>query len=189
MKQFVKFFQVLFLVILWAGAQAQAPYCTPTYTTGCTYGDGLVLFQLGTINQTVACNGSPNAWYHDWTASSTTIQTGIATSLTIQAGYSSTYVSVWIDYNNNNAFDGNEIVVTGFNCAYSYTNYTTTFTVPAGTPLGNHRLRFRTQWLGAPTGPCTSISYGNSADFTANLILPPPVGTLQSQMSLTALRL
>ena len=111
MKQFVKFFQVLILVLLWGGAQAQAPYCTPAYSSGCIYGDGLVLFQLGTINQSIACNGSPNTWYHDWTATSTTLQTGIATNLTIQAGYSSTYVSVWIDLNDNLAFDAGELLV------------------------------------------------------------------------------
>ncbi len=183
MKQFVKFFQVLILVLLWGGAQAQAPYCTPTYTSGCVYGDGLVLFQLGTINQAIACNGSPNTWYHDYTALSTTLQTGIATNLTIQAGYSSTYVSVWIDLNDNLAFDAGEILVSGFNCAASYTNYTTTITVPVGSTLGNHRLRYRTNWLSGTTAPCATLSYGNSCDFTVNVILPPPFGTLQGTVT------
>ena len=71
MKKIFRFLQIMVLVMLWGGAMAQAPYCTPTYTTGCTFGDGLTLFQLGTINQAIACNGAPNAWYHDYTASST----------------------------------------------------------------------------------------------------------------------
>jgi len=182
MKQILRFFQVMILVILWGGAQAQAPYCTPTYSTGCTYGDGLVLFQLGTINQSIPCSGTP-AWYHDYTAQTATLQTGVAATVTVQAGYSSTYVSVWIDYNNNNAFETSEQVITGFVCSSSYTNYTTTITVPVGTTLGNHRLRYRTAWLGAPAGPCSSESYGNSCDFTANVILPPPVGTLQGTVT------
>jgi len=48
----------MILVLIWGGAMAQAPYCTPTYSTGCTYGDGITLFQLGTINQAIGCNGA-----------------------------------------------------------------------------------------------------------------------------------
>jgi len=169
MKKIFRFLQILFLVLLWGGAYAQAPYCTPTYTTGCTYGDGLTHFQLGTINQAIACNGSPNAWYHDYTASSTTLTTGTNYTLTVQAGYSSTYMSLWIDLNNNNTFDAGEIFVTGLVCTAAATNYTATINIPAGTTAGAHRLRYRTEWIGAPTGPCSSQSYGNSADFTINV--------------------
>ncbi|MEI7662471.1 MAG: carboxypeptidase-like regulatory domain-containing protein, partial [Bacteroidota bacterium] len=169
MKKIFRFLQILLLVLLWGGAFAQAPYCTPTYTTGCTYGDGITLFQLGTINQTIACNGSPNAWYHDYTALSTTMTTGTPYTLTVQAGYSSTYMSLWIDLNNNNTFDAGEIMVTNLICSASATNYTATITIPAGTTAGAHRLRYRTEWLGGPTNACSSQAYGNSADFTINV--------------------
>lgn len=168
MKHFIKLLQVFVLTMLWGGAMAQAPYCSPTYSTGCTYGDGLTLFQLGTINQPIPCTGTP-AWYQNYTAVSTDLAIGTAYTLTVQAGYSSTYVDVWIDFNNNNVFDPGETVVDDLICAASGTNYTATITLPAGTPLGNHRLRFRTNWLAAVTDPCASYSYGNSADFTVNV--------------------
>ena len=168
MKHFIKLLQVFILTMLWGGAMAQAPYCSPTYTTGCTYGDGLTLFQLGTINQPIPCTGTP-AWYQNYTAVSTDMAIGTAYTLTVQAGYSSTYVDVWIDFNNNNVFDPGETVVDDLVCAASGTNYTATITLPAGTPTGNHRLRFRTNWLSAVTDPCASYSYGNSADFTVNV--------------------
>ncbi|MEI6684322.1 MAG: GEVED domain-containing protein, partial [Bacteroidota bacterium] len=190
MKKIFRFLQILFLVLLWGGAIAQAPYCTPTYTTGCTFGDGLTLFQLGTINQAIACNGSPNAWYHDYTALSTTMTTGTAYTLTVQSGYSSTYMSLWIDLNNNNTFDAGEIFVTGLNCAASGTNYTATITIPAGTTAGAHRLRYRTEWLAAPGGPCTSQTYGNSADFTINVAAASfgtLTGTVTNSVTLAAI--
>ena len=149
-------------------------YCTPTYTTGCTFGDGLTLFNLNTINQPVACNGVPNAWYHDWTTTSTTLMLNTNYTLTVQAGYSSTYVSVWIDYNNDFTFAATERVVTDLICASSGTNYTATINVPLGTTLGNHRLRFRTSWASTSADPCATYSYGNAGDFTVNLIAYAP---------------
>ena len=185
MRKMFKFLQVFVLVLLWSGAMAQAPYCTPTYTTGCTFGDGLTNFQLGTINQAIPCSGTPYAWYHDYTASTTTLTIGTPATVTVIAGYSSTYVDMWIDYNNNNVFDQpGEIVVNDLICTNVGTPYTAQITVPAGTPTGNHRLRFRTNWLSAVTDPCVTYTYGNSADFTVNVTggggppPPPPPATI-----------
>jgi hypothetical protein len=177
MKRIIKFFQLFILVMSWGGAQAQ--YCTPTYSTGCTYGDGLTNFQLGGINQTIPCSGSP-AWYHDYTGGTQgTLWTGISATLTVTAGYSNTHVTVWIDLNNNSTFDSGETMVTDLVCATAGTQYTAAITVPAGSTLGTFRLRYRTNWLSAVSGPCTTITYGNAADFTVNVTLPPPEGTLQ----------
>ena len=166
MKKTYKFFIAIFFAL--SSSFAMAQYCTPTYSTGCTYGDGLTLFQLGTINQTIACDGAPNFWYHDYTASSTTLQVNNPGTLTIQAGYSNTYVSVWVDYNNNNVFDASEMVVNNLVCSATGTNYTANITVPAGTPDGNHRMRYRTSWASNISDPCASVTFGNSADFTLN---------------------
>ncbi|MCX6246802.1 MAG: GEVED domain-containing protein [Bacteroidetes bacterium] len=144
-------------------------YCTPTYSYGCGYGDGLTLFQLNTINQPVACNGSPNAWYHDWTGTTTSIMLNTNYTMTVQAGFSSTYVCVWIDYNNDNTFAASERVVTDLICASAATNYTAVINVPLGTTLGNHRMRFRTNWGMTAADPCASYTYGNAGDFTVNL--------------------
>jgi hypothetical protein len=168
MKHLVRFVQVFVLTLFWGGAMAQAPYCTPTYSTGCTYGDGLILFQLNTINQPIPCSGTP-AWYHDYTSVSTDLDVETPYTLTVQAGYGSTYVDVWIDFNDNDQFDPDEIVVDDLYCSSANTNYTATINLPTGTPTGNHRLRFRTNWLNAVADPCTQYSYGNAADFTVNV--------------------
>jgi hypothetical protein len=162
--------------------------CTPTYSYGCGAGDGLVLFQLNTINQAVACNGVPNVWYHDWTASSTPIMLNTNYTLTVQSGYSSTYVSVWIDYNDDNTFATTERVVTDLICGSSYTNYTATINVPLGTTLGNHKMRFRTNWLTSSADPCASYTYGNAGDFTATLIAyAPPAAPTVTTTAATAI--
>jgi hypothetical protein len=173
MKQLYKIFQTFLLVLLCSGAMAQ--YCLPTYSTGCTYGDGLTLFQLGTINQTITCTAS----YHDYTALSTNLTIGNAYTITIQAGYAGTYVNVYIDYNHNNTFDASELIGQ-VNCAASATNYTIPFTVPGTALTGSTRLRALTEWYSYPGGPCTAQTYGNCEDFTVNLqssATPPTVTT------------
>jgi hypothetical protein len=147
-------------------AKAQAPYCTPAYTTGCNYGDGLVLFQFNTINQPIDCLGSPNTWYHDYTAISTEVESGQSYDVVVQSGYSSTYLSVWVDWDNDLTFSSAELMISGFNCAVAATSYTIPITVPDGLASGSYRMRFRTNWLSATTDPCASLSYGNAADFT-----------------------
>jgi len=168
MRSFFKLLQITVLTLLWGAAMAQAPYCTPTYSTGCAYGDGLILFQLNTINQSIPCAGTP-AWYHDYTSVSTDLTIGTNYTLTVQAGYSSTYVDVWIDFNNNNVFDATECVVDDLLCGTSYTNYTAPINIPTGTATGPHRLRYRTNWGSLVTDPCNNYSYGNAADFTVNI--------------------
>ncbi|MCX6244406.1 MAG: GEVED domain-containing protein [Bacteroidetes bacterium] len=160
---------------------ASAGPCLPTFSTGCSYGDGLTLFNLNTINQAVACNGSPNTWYHDWTGTSTTLMLNTNYTLTVQVGFPSQYVCVWIDYNNDNTFAATERVVTDLYCTSSATNFTATINIPNGTPTGNHRMRFVCNYASSSQNPCGAYTYGNCGDFTANLILfaggPPVVVT------------
>ncbi|HTX87796.1 MAG TPA: GEVED domain-containing protein, partial [Bacteroidales bacterium] len=145
-------------------------YCTPVYSSGCGAGDGLTNFQLNTINQAIPCSGSPS-YYHDYTTSSTTLTEGNTYVLTVIAGYSATHVRVWIDLNNNNTFDQpGEIMVSDLICTSAATPYTANIVIPCGTSTGNHRLRYRTSWGSAVTDPCTSITYGNAADFTINAV-------------------
>ena len=176
MKQLYKIFQTLLLILLCSGAMAQ--YCQPTYSYGCPDGDGVTLFQLNTINQTITCTGSPS-WYHDFTAVSTNLTIGNIYTITLQVGFSGTYVNVYIDYNHNSTFDASELIgqVVGSSTA---TNYNITFTVPGTALTGSTRLRALTEWDGYPSGPCGSQTYGNCEDFTVNLqgsATPPTVTT------------
>jgi len=163
-----------------------AQYCIPQYSTGCIEGDGVTIFQLNTINQTISCTGSPS-YYHDFTSVSTNLTIGTAYTITFQVGYSMTYVDVWIDYNQNIAFDASELVgqLEGVNTG---TNYTINFTVPGTASTGNTRLRIMTEWAGYPAGPCsTTESYGNCSDFTVNIqsSATPPTVTTTAASSIT----
>jgi len=174
MKKLLQFIQILVLVLLWSSSYAQ-PYCTPAYTTGCTWGDGLVNFQLGSIDEPIPCSGTPS-YYHDFTALSTDIDQGETVTLTVIPGYGSVYVDVWIDFNDNNVFDTNETVVDNLFCASTGVPYSADITIPATAPPGPHTLRYRTNWLSEVFDPCVQYSYGNAADFTVNVVsVIPPV--------------
>ncbi|MEI7664169.1 MAG: GEVED domain-containing protein, partial [Bacteroidota bacterium] len=175
MKNSYKFFGILFLFLVFGCSGVFAQYCNPTYSTGCTYGDGLTLFQLGTINQPITCS----AWYHDYTALSTGLTIGTAATITVQAGYAGTYVNFYIDYNHNNTFDAGELIGQ-LNCSATTTNFLLNFTPPVTALTGNTRLRALTEWYSYPTGPCTAQTYGNCEDFTVNIsgsATPPTITT------------
>ena len=170
-KRFTLLLSMFVFLLLGTYVSRAQTYCTPSYSSGCIYGDGLVNISFSTTNQAISCAGTPS-YYHDYTSgSAATLIPGTTASISFEAGYNGTYVTVWIDVDNNGTFSSSEIMVNSYNCATSYTTYTTSFTVPSGN-YGTKRLRFRTNWLSGITDPCGSATYGNSADFTVNIPAP-----------------
>ena len=156
--------------------QAQAPYCLSVYN-GCYGVHGINLFQLNTINQSVSCTGSP-PYYHDFTGVSTALSVGTPYTITVQAGYANTWVSVWIDYNQNYVFENSELVGQVI-CVNANTNYSIVpFTVPGTALSGNTRLRVKTEYAGYPIDACHQENVGNYCDFTVNIPAQAPIPTL-----------
>jgi hypothetical protein len=137
------------------------------YSSGCSFGDGLIAWNLSNINvPNIPCSGTP-PWYHDYRDMVHELVPGTYT-LTVQAGYSSTYFDVWIDFNDDLVLSDNELVINDAVCTDANTVYTFQLTVPANAPGGDHVLRFRTNWTAPVTDPCATYSYGNCCDFKAN---------------------
>jgi len=131
----------------------------------CSFGDGVTLFQLGTIDNTSGC--SPNG-YVDYTTQTTDLLVGQNHDLTVTSGWSTQYISVWIDYNDNFFFEANEMVVDG---VQSNLGTTTPITIAANATLGQHLLRIKSGDNQATTqDPCMDMTYGETEDYTVNLI-------------------
>lgn len=80
-------------------------------------------------------------------------------------------VNVWIDWNQNMNFDSNELVAS---LANSNASKTLSIEVPAGTPIGNYRMRVRGMYgSSANPEPCGNVSWGSTVDFTLSIITPP----------------
>lgn len=142
-------------------------YCAPSMD--CSFGDGFTLVSLEQINNPSGCEG-----YADFTNLVANLQQGTTYDLTVTTGYGDQNVKVWIDFNDDGTFDTSEIVVPNFviapgQAAGSYTE-TVDLTIPAGATVGMHRLRAKSNWQApVPNDACTTTTYGETEDYTANI--------------------
>src|SRR5690606_7380602 len=122
-------------------------YCTPIYTTACSVGDDIDDVILagdvapGINNLNTPC---PASGYLDYTAMSASLSAGMTYSgnVTTNYGSASEDVNIWIDYNQNGAFEATESIAAIDNISNASTG-AFSFTVPASTPLGTYRMRVR----------------------------------------------
>lgn len=159
-------------------------YCTPA-NSDCSDGDIITNVTFGALNNTSTCSGTGYTNYT--TNSAITIPTaiiGATNPITITAG-SGTYtesVGVWIDYNHSGSFEASEFTLIGTAATPIVRNGN--IVIPATALTGNTRMRVRVQFLSAVAGggACTTsyLGYGETEDYTVNLVPCTPV-TLTAQ--------
>lgn len=136
--------------------------CQPN--ADCSYGDGLRLFQLGTINNVSGCEG-----YGNFTNLLTDLVLGSTNTLTVGTNYANQHLNVWIDFNDDFVFDINELVVTDF--IFSTASDITDLIIPANVTLGSHLLRAKVNWNNSvPDDACEETSYGETEDYMVNIV-------------------
>ncbi len=149
--------------------------CIPI--SDCSWGDGFILFDLGTINNPSGC--SPDG-YGDYTNLSTDLEQGSTNNLTIQSGYENQSGTVWIDFNDNFNFESSERLI--LNTSFGLTQANVDLDIPASADLGQHLLRARTNWnqMGNAniSDPCIDVTYGETEDYTVNIIEPTNIGII-----------
>ncbi len=149
------------------------------WTDAITFRTGYCAPSSGSQNSWVSAFGSTGAatnmaytassggagGYRNLTASGNKIvnASGASTSISLTAGGPTCGFGVWVDWNNNLTFESSERV---FVTSDYVTNTSGSFTVPAGTPAGNYRMRVVTDYYStAPSNPCGSITRGEFVDF------------------------
>jgi hypothetical protein len=141
--------------------------CMPQ--ANCTLGDGFINFELGDINNPSGCgndNGVPG--YSDFTNLTTQLQQGSDNDWIIRSGYADQLATVWIDFNDNFNFEDDEIVVSNFQFGESFA--TTSLNIPVDAPIGEHILRARTNWQNEMNDACDNVTYGETEDYTVDII-------------------
>jgi hypothetical protein len=137
----------------------------------CTLGDGLYLVQIGDIDNATDCGTDG---YNDFTDISTDLTQGEEYDLTITTNYGSQHVTVWVDFNDNFAYEADERILVDFELAAgagagSYTE-TTQVTIPADAALGMHSMRVKSNWNApVPDDACEETTYGETEDYTVNI--------------------
>lgn len=158
--------------------------CKPAPTS--VDGNGITNVKIGSVNNTT---GKETNNYGDYSAMAATSWPGavLPFSITFSTGYAYT-TKVWVDWNNDLDFnDAGEEVYAGVSAAPNPSILNGTFTVPAGTALGNYRIRMGGK-DGAGITPCYTGTYATLEDYTLTIVPAPapciapaaPVYTLNS---------
>lgn len=143
-------------------------YC-PT-SMDCSYGDGFQYFELADIQSDSGCEG-----YADFTNLSTEVNQGETYQLTATTGYGDQNIRIWIDFNDDNEFSLDELLIDNWviapgSASGSYTE-SVEFTIPNDAPLGSHRLRAKTNWQApVPDDACETTQYGETEDYTIEVV-------------------
>ena len=140
-------------------------YCIPT--ANCSFGDGVTSFAMADISN--LDNGCSPDGYGDFTDMSTELQLGNEYEITLETGYSSQYVNIWIDTDKDEEFETEELILEGFELSNAGQTYTTTVVLPDDFQSGETRMRVKAEWLDVPTDPCEDMSYGETEDYTVNI--------------------
>jgi hypothetical protein len=83
-------------------------------------------------------------------------------------------LEIWIDLNQDMIFDPTEELLISYDdYASSVHTYTGSYTIPAGTPLGDYRMRVRSRYYSSAVSPCGSVTYGETEDYTISVVETP----------------
>jgi hypothetical protein len=156
------------------------PFCTPLYTYGVQYGDLIsnVAIPTTTLNNYsgIATTGPSYTYYSAITPP--ILQASTSYQIQVTAGsFTNQNFAVWIDYNDNGAFEASEKV--GFTTAATTAAYQMVsfqINLACTPPLGIHRMRVRGVYAtaGSTIDPCASYYYGETEDYNVNVVAGAP---------------
>ena len=174
---------LLFMSVFALGANAQT-YCTPTYTSGCGFGDDINDVFIGTFSDT-ATGCSTNS-YDLSTSDTVFIQQTAPTTVEFTSNYTPQYFAIWGDWNNDGDFDdaGEHLWSSSTG---SWSGNTGSISIPSSVSLGSYRLRIRSNYSAAisATESCSSLTYGETHDYTVT-VTPPPACPAPTFASISA---
>jgi len=120
--------------------------CWPPPCLDCSEGDGLKLILLGEIDNVSDCGLDG---YSNFSFLSTELIAGYNYELTISTGYGNQFISIWIDFNDNNEFETDELIMESIVIAGDQEGpgeYTETLNliIPLDAMYGEHLIRIKT---------------------------------------------
>src|SRR5690606_1173273 len=170
-------------------------YCTPVYAYGCNSlnaninsfvieGEGASeISDLGT-----GCNNDDGTSYSIRTSLFSPVDLFQDGEYDVQINTSYTspqYVTanIWIDFNDNGAFETTEQLLSDFVLALTPSFATSKISIPDSAPPGIHRMRVRTAYSTPGIDACSSVNYGETHDYEVNVIAVTCYRPLDVQLS------
>ncbi len=137
------------------------------------FNDGVTEFALADQNLTTNCGTSPAGYSDDTDIVFNFVLEDNAFDGVLQVGWADSEFALWIDFNDNNAFEPSELIA---NDLVSTEDTDFAFTVDfndiAGVTNGMHLMRLRGEdesGTGDVTDPCDDLQFGRTNDYTANI--------------------
>ncbi|MDG1841303.1 MAG: GEVED domain-containing protein, partial [Crocinitomicaceae bacterium] len=165
------------------GGSGPATYCTNNATSSCNY-LGIDYVGVGSISSGTNPGSSTeyNFCYSDKTSLSTIMSPGLAYTIQVSPGGSSSYnqmMYVFLDWNCDGDFSdaGECYQVNGGSYVLSNTQtiYNVDVVVPAGATIGTSRMRVQGSYYNSAgnCNPCGNYNYGETEDYT--ILIEAPV--------------
>jgi hypothetical protein len=137
--------------------------CLPM--ANCDLLDGFIKIELSNLINNSAC--SPNG-YGDYTSETINLERSVTYDLKVQSGYADQHGTVWIDFNDNFTFENSEKLLS--NILFGTSIDTFSLVIPNNVNIGEHLMRFRANYNADIDDGCIDVSYGETEDYTANVI-------------------
>lgn len=167
-------------IIRFGWSQVSTGFCQPSSAFCDEYISNVT---LNTLNSSSSCT---SGGYANYTAISTTLVKGNQYTATVtpavvgstSSAYTNDEIAVWIDFNNDQTFSISEQVGYVMVPTGSWSNQFS-FIVPTSAYTGNVRMRVRISYFpnDGTINPCSNSTYGETEDYTLNLVSnqnPPP---------------
>ena len=166
-------------------------YCQPSPSS--MDGDGIVGVSFGGMTNT---NHPTSAGYADYSSMSGNVAAGTVATVDITYSTGYTYGTIiWVDWNSNMVFEGDEVVYVGTSGDDEPTTLSATFSIPASQAPGSYRMRIvgadsyfdsytSSIAAAANANPCASYSWGVAEDYTLTITAMPnclPVTNLTAE--------
>ncbi|MDY0090335.1 MAG: GEVED domain-containing protein, partial [Flavobacteriaceae bacterium] len=143
-------------------------YCTPTYSSGCSFGGRInnvstTGASTNITNNGTGCSAGSYMDYSD-THTATAVQSSVV-NFNVEIQNYASGVKIWVDWNQNGTFDANELMASSSSSIGAGSSYTGSFTVPAEALPGTTKMRVRAVEDSTTFDACSSYSWGEAEDY------------------------
>lgn len=134
------------------------------------YNDGVTQLQLADQNIEPVCGTDPPGYSSEPNIVFNFVLADDPFQGSLQMGYDGSEYAIWIDFNDNSQFEGNELIASG-TAAVADQSYpfTVTLSTMTGITSGMHLMRVRGTDGNNAEAPCDDMAYGRTNDYMANI--------------------
>ncbi|MBL0045722.1 MAG: T9SS type A sorting domain-containing protein [Flavobacteriales bacterium] len=134
------------------------------------YNDGVTQLQLADQNIQPVCGTDPEGYSSEPNIVFNFVLANNPFLASLEMGYDNSDYAIWIDFNDNNQFEGSELIASGA-AAQADQGYpfTVDLSTMVGVTSGMHLMRVRGTDGNNAEAPCEDMVYGRTNDYTANI--------------------